>query len=219
MLKRLIDRLLEMGQERIIIIDNGSTYDPLIQYYREIEKNFEILRISENYGHDVMKKLFADPIIIEKYQLNLNNFIYTDCDVIPADECPKDFIQKFNEILRKYQIVKVGFSLHIDDLPDSFEAKQGLIRWESQFWKDKIHDQDIDIDLYPAAIDTTFACQRANEKSVWTNASFRTGPPYIAHHLPWYIDSNNLSEEDHNYIRTAGEFETHFPGRYKKEPD
>jgi hypothetical protein len=220
-LKKLIDRLTEMKQERIVVIDNQSTYEPLLQYYhQEIGKQFDLILMPKNYGHDVWKIIFKDMTFIMKYRLNLDPFIYTDCDVVPSEECPLDFAQRFNEILARYSsVAKVGFSLRIDDLPDSFEAKQRLIRWESQFWKNKIYDHQIKIDLYPAPIDTTFACCRPNISPGWTRHSVRTGSPYLARHLPWYIDSGNLSEEDRYYIRTAKESETHFPGRYFKEPE
>jgi hypothetical protein len=218
MLKRLIDRLLEMGQERIIIIDNGSNYDPLLNYYQEIGNSFEILRMEKNHGYKVFTNLCRDPQFFTRYKLDQENFMYTDCDIVPCEECLPDFVDKWNDILGRYpDIKKVGFGLKIDDLPDSFEAKERLIRWESQFWIDKIHDDETGIDLYPAAIDTGFAMRRANTIPGWTNLSFRTGFPYVARHLPWYIDNNNLSEENQNYIRTASEFDTHFPGRYYKE--
>lgn len=214
-LKKLIDRLIELGQERIIIVDNASTYEPLLQYYQEIGKVFEVLHMPGNYGHRVLTYLWEDPDFVKKYGLDLNNFIYTDNDVVPVDECPCDLVQKFNEVLAKYlTIEKVGLGLKIDDLPDSFDAKEHFIERESKFWKEKIHDQEIGIDLYPAAIDTTFACRRANTIPGGTGESFRTGSPYMARHLTSYIDSRHLSEEDQYYINVARKDETHFPGRY-----
>ena len=33
--------------------------------------------------------------------------------------------------------------------------------------------------------------------------SLRTGPPFVARHLPWYIDPLNLSDEDRYYREHA----------------
>jgi hypothetical protein len=215
----MINRLIELKQEKIVIIDNGSTYEPLLQYYREIEGLFEIMHMHMNHGHSVMTRLFRDDFNFRrKYRLDEINYIYSDCDIVPEEECPKDFIEKFHAVLQKYKVNKVGFGIKIDDLPESFEARDRLIKWESQFWRNKIHDEELGLDLYPAAIDTTFACRRAGTIPRWTGNAFRTGPPYVARHLPWYIDSKNLSEEDRYYSRTTLDVETHFPGRYFSEP-
>ena len=216
MLRRLIDRLTEMRQERIIIIiDNHSNYKPLLDYYEGIRDSFEIIRLQENHGFRIMSKLYGNRHFRETYGLEKNNFIYTDCDVIPSAECPSDFIEKFNAILKKYDtITKVGLGIKIDDLPDSFTAKKKVMRWEAQFWEREIIDDEIGVKLYSAPIDTTFSCQRANTIPGWTESCFRVGNPYVAQHLPWYIDDNNLSDEDQHYLMTARRWETHFPNRY-----
>lgn len=199
-LKRLVDRLSELGQEKIVIIDNKSTYGPLLKYYTEIKDSFDIIYMKGNDGHKVITNLYLDLDFRNRYQLEKINFMYTDCDVVPAEECPADFVEKFDEVLKKYKVEKVGFGLRIDDLPDLFEGKQIVVNWELQFWRSKIRDEDIGIDLYPAAIDTTFSYRRASTVPGWTNNSYRTGTPYVAKHLPWYVDTKNLLEEDQYYI-------------------
>lgn len=199
-LKRLVDRLSELGQEKIVIIDNKSTYGPLLKYYTEIKDLFDIIYMKGNDGHKVITNLYLDLDFRNRYQLEKINFMYTDCDVVPAEECPADFVEKFDEVLKKYKVEKVGFGLRIDDLPDLFEGKQIVVNWELQFWRSKIRDEDIGIDLYPAAIDTTFSYRRAGTVPGWTNNSYRTGTPYVAKHLPWYVDTKNLLEEDQYYI-------------------
>jgi glycosyltransferase involved in cell wall biosynthesis len=215
MLRALINRLMELRQERIIIVDNNSTYEPLLEYYQEIQDSFEIIHVPMNHGCKIMTKLWKDKEFIKKYELDKINFIYTDCDIVPAEECPLDFVEKFNEILEKYRnILKVGFSIKIDDLPMTFKAGGKVVKWEAQFWGNKNFDHQLKVDLYSAPIDTTFSCQRANTRPGWTELSLRTGRPYTARHLPWYINENQLSEEDQHYLKTARPWEIHFPGRY-----
>jgi len=201
MLKKLVDRLVEMKQTRIIIIDNKSTYQPLINYYNQINSTFEIIYMPANYGHGVIGRVYRDPKFREKYQLGKVNFVYTDCDVVPVKECPVDFIEKFNEVLMKYpSIMKVGFGIKIDDLPDCFGGKRWVLNRHAMHWRRKIADKDLNIDLYRSPLDTTFSYRRAGTFPGKDMRSLRTGSPYLVKHLPWYIDSSNLSEEDHYYI-------------------
>jgi hypothetical protein len=219
-LRKMVTRLLEMGQQRIIIVDNGSTYEPLLQYYEEIYKEIELLRMGRNYGYAVMKRIFRDPAFNRNYQLNQENFIYSDDDIVPIEECPSDFIEKFNAVLAKYnRAAKVGFGLKINDIPDSFKCKSNVVKVMETYCREeeKIHDDQIGIDLYPVPIDTTLACGRAGVEPGWTMHALRMGFPYLARHLPWYINSESLSEEDQYYMKVAGIKDTHFPHRWGLE--
>ncbi len=220
-LQKLLDRLDCLKHKRIIIVDNASTYPPLLEFFRDLGQKAEIVRMDKNYGHMVLHQVWAERQLRVHLGLEDMNYIYTDNDMMPEYDCPNDYIEKFSSVLNKYPWVKkVGLSIRIDDLPDTFEKKGILTRWESQFWRRGFRDTELNLDLYHAAIDTTFAMQRAGQRADYVDGSvcLRTGPPYIAKHFPWYIDSKNLSDEDKYYIETAGEFETHFPHRYGKEP-
>jgi hypothetical protein len=198
------------------VVDNASTYEPLLDYfYRDAGRSFTLMNMPKNYGHNVLEILYKDPRFFRRYELGKTNYAYTDCDVIPVEECPMNFIEMFDRILSKYHRAnKVGFSLKIDDLPDTFLAKDHLIKWESQFWTDRLFDDEFKLSIYRAPIDTTFSYQRANTPPGWSDRSIRTGPPLMARHLPWYVDTDNLTEEELYYTRVASEKETHFPGRY-----
>ena len=39
--------------------------------------------------------------------------------------------------------------------------------------------------------------------SVVNAVAVRTDAPYLARHMPWYLDGSNLSEEEANYFATA----------------
>ncbi len=216
-LKKMMDRLLEMGQ-RIVVVDNGSTYEPLLRYYDEIGNVVELIRLGQNHGYAVMKRLFKDPEFSEKYELRSKDFMYSDDDVVPIEECPSDFSEKFARVLRKYtKAAKVGFGLKYDDLPESFSSRANVMRVQESYQMEKIHDSEIGLDLYISPIDTTLALGRAGVEPGWTKHAFRTGFPYLARHLPWYIDSENLSEEDRFYMSAARPKDTHFPHRWGLE--
>jgi hypothetical protein len=186
---------------QIVIIDNKSTYLPLLKYYKTIKDKYEVLMMKKNYGYTVIKDvLWLDESFKKKYRLMTDDYVYSDCDIIPDKDCPKNFLSTFKEILDKYKVDKVGFGLRIDNLPDHYKNKEAVIKWEQQFWRNKI-------DKYcRAPIDTTFALRKAGTCAGHSGNAIRTMAPYIAEHLPWYIDTNNLTDEDrfyHNSIKTS----------------
>lgn len=189
-LKRLIESLANRGYSNIYIIDNNSTYPPLLDYYKVCP--YTVFRLKENLGFKALWKSGLNKRFCNDY------YIYTDSDVVPADYCPNNFIAHFLKILKERPFArKVGFSLRIDNLPDSYRNKAKVIEWESQFYKHPVNDQ-----LYRAPIDTTFALYRPYaglSRSRYVEA-YRTAYPYQAEHLPWYVDTDNLPEEEKYYI-------------------
>lgn len=190
-LKKLINRLDEMGYKTLHIVDNASTYQPLLDYYKTLP--YPIHRNTENMGHLVMLNSdIADPYYPSEF------YAYTDCDVIPAPECPDDFMARFKDLLLRHpEYNKVGFGLKTDDIPDHYANKQDVIGWERQYWNSQIEPG-----AFFAPIDTTFALVRQGKKVGWANA-LRTGPPYVAQHDTWYQDLSNLSEDNVYYITHA----------------
>lgn len=197
-LKQLVAFLEKCNYKNIIIIDNKSTYPPLLEYYKTIP--YKVLLLEENLGYKSLEKL---PLYKE---IRRNYFVYTDSDVVPVEECPEDFMKYFLTQLRKrFWVTKVGFSLKIDDLPECYDKKQQVIDWECQFFEKKIGND------YYAPIDTTFALHKPYAL-ISTRGFFRmirTGAPYEARHMPWYNDSQTLNEEEKYYIANV-EIGTHW---------
>lgn len=188
---KLIDSLEKRGYTNIFIIDNLSTYPPLLDYYKTCR--YTVFRLDQNIG---LTALWTSSI----YKRFKNDFfVYTDSDIVPIEECPDDFLLFFLQTLKKYRLAqKVGFSLKIDDLPDYYAMKKDVIFWEKQFF-----DRKRDEFLYWAPIDTTFALYRPRGKrrhAYYNIEMYRTAFPYMARHLPWYIDSENPDEENRYYI-------------------
>ena len=193
-LKSQIQSLEKRGYTNIYIIDNNSSYLPLLNYY-DTECPYTVFRLKQNMGH---LALWKSGLI---KQFRSQYFVYTDPDIVLDECCPSDFMEQFIRVMRKYPLVeKVGFALRIDDLPDCFEKKQQVINWETQFWQRQIIDNP---PLYKAAIDTTFALYRPYHicGSDLHALNIRVGAPYLAKHMPWYNDSANLSEEETFYIQ------------------
>lgn len=200
--KSLVEYLIERNYKNIYVLDNNSTYPPLLDYYSElIEKGVNIIYLNKNLGFKALEK-------INLYkQLKKNYFVYTDPDVLPINSCPDDFLFYFLKLMKKYpRVQKVGFGLKIDDLPDCFNLKEDVINWEN-----KINGKELEKDVFESQIDTTFALHRPLS-CISTQGRFihiRTKYPYEARHLPWYNDSSNLSEEELYYINSV-EIGTHW---------
>lgn len=191
--KQLIAWLENAGHERIIIIDNDSTYEPLLEWYKTL--NHEIIYVNDNAGQHAPWRIGA----VEKFASN-EYYVVTDPDVIPIEECPHDAIDYFKSILDRFpDRTKVGFNLKIDDIPDHFRFKKEVIAHESKYidW-----ERSSDPDLIFAPIDTTFALYRPNSTAD-ISKSCRTKCPYVARHYPWYLDSDNPGEEEEYYIAHA----------------
>lgn len=124
-LRLLTETLTACGYTNIYILDNASTYPPLLEYYKTCP--FTVFHLNQNLG---FKALWESPL---KKRFCNDYYIYTDSDVIPSDYCPKDFIDYFFKELKKHPFArKIGFSLRIDNIPDSYIHKEEVINLEKQ---------------------------------------------------------------------------------------
>lgn len=197
-LKQLIEFLQKNGYENIVILDNNSTYPPLLRYFESLENDIAIHRLNDNLGHLAFWKREA---IFKQYSKGY--YVVTDPDVVPIDKCPEDFLEEFRKLLdRAHDRTKVGFSLKLADIPDTNPNKSQILQWESQFWKSKIRPS-----AYKAEIDTTFALYRPkyNYNLKHFTKAWRTDYPIQARHGGWYIDIDNLTEEQEFYLKTAND--------------
>lgn len=188
-LKSLINSLEVRGYNNIFILDNASTYEPLLEYYKTTKAT--VIMLGKNIGHKSLWRTNCYKIFYSSY------YAYTDSDVVPCEACPDDFIEYFWNILQRHKYAtKAGFGLRIDDIPEYYNEKKLVLDWESRYWK-----QEVEPDVYRAPIDTTFALYRPFSKSGanWYLKHYRTGGRYVARHLPWYNDSSNLSQEEQYY--------------------
>jgi hypothetical protein len=186
-LKLLVEWLREAGHERIIIVDNASTYPPLCDYLESFKG--QVVRHSKNLGHTA---LWQTPQLAELIQKEW--FVYTDPDVIPDEKCPRDAVAHFYELLLRYKCYeKAGFGLRVDDLPDHYSMKGKVIEWESG-----LYQRELGPGAFAADIDTTFALYRPGTGYCYGPA-IRTRGLYEARHMPWYADSQQLTEESQYY--------------------
>ena len=192
-LQLLIKSLERRGYENLFIIDNASTYEPLLEYYKNCP--YTVFKLEKNVGFLALWKTNIHKNFFKDY------YVYTDSDVVLVDECPDDFLDLFWNTMRKDPFLyKIGLSLKIDDLPDKYSQKKKVIEWESVYYKNKVNEF-----FYSANVDTTFALYRPWYKggaNIYIK-TYRSAFPYQLRHLPWYVDSNNLDEEELFYLENA----------------
>jgi hypothetical protein len=187
-----IDWLERAAVDRIVIVDNASTYEPLLDYLRSTPH--EVVRLEENLGHIAP---WLSGAIAERVGPH-DRYVETDPDVLPDEGCPLDALERFSELLDRHaDTCKVGFGLRIDDLPRHYRHAEAVRQWEAGFWTDEVEPG-----VYRALIDTTFALYREGTPLAMEPA-LRTGRPYVARHLPWYADSSEPSAEQQYYLRHA----------------
>ena len=205
-LQLLLSSLEKRGYENIVILDNDSTYPPLLEFYKRT--SHRVIYLGHNYGYLALWKSGAYK------EFNKSYFVYTDPDLYIDDECPEDFMDHFLKIMKRHPLSsKVGFSLRIDNLPDYFELKERVVEWESQYWI-----KEVEKGVYSAPIDTTFALYRPYTKngSTLLEHHLRVGKPYSMQHLPWYVDKNNLTDNMKYYISHTQQ-QTHWTEQLKEE--
>lgn len=213
-LKQLVDFLLKRGFENIVIIDNLSTYPPLLEYYKTIKPKVKVEYMSKNFGHKVF---FESEMLQKKY--GKGYYVLTDSDIVPNINLPNDFMTILLQYLDMYFRVvnKVGFALKIDDIPNEFPLKDKVIKWEQQFWNFNLSEN-----IYKADIDTTLALYKPSFPTFFNNIDFyrgvRIAGNFEAKHGGWYKDVNNLTDEEKYYILTASSvssWNVDFDGNHK----
>lgn len=192
-LTQLIDWLEAAGHEHIVIVDNDSSYEPLLEYYDNTPH--EVVRLGRNLGHLAP----WEAGIIDQYA-GQKPFVVTDPDVVPAETCPYDAAEFLLGVLeRSPQYCKVGLGLLIHDLPDHFALADHVRRFELRRWK-----EELEPGVWIADTDTTFAVY-PRPGPYAKHPALRTGAPYVARHLPWYQDSGQLTDEERHYRSRARE--------------
>ncbi len=192
MTRNLVEQVRRLDDAVPIIIDNASTWGPLLDWY---ETNpCELIRLRSNIGHHA-------PWLSGVVSHDASEwYVVTDCD-LDLSGVPSDALSVLKVPFSwRSGVVKSGLGLRIDDLP---EWQSEVKRWEQQYWRSPARDG-----YYWAAIDTTFAMYNRSTKLEIATAiqgvkCVRSDSPYIARHLPWYLDCDNLDAENAHYFQTS----------------
>jgi len=195
--RTLCDQIARLDNAVPVIIDNASTWEPLLDWYAS-DCPYEVVRLRENLGQHAP---WLSGVISQD---SAEVYGVTDCD-LDIEGVPVDALARLSEPFswQSARPVKSGLSLRIDDLPP---WQASVRQWESRWWRRVVPGGR----FYFAAIDTTFALYRGDTlhatcMSVANVLCVRSAAPYTARHVPWYLDGENLDEENANYFATAND--------------
>ena len=202
--KKMAEFLSDNGCE-VVMIDNNSTYAPLLEWYSKCP--YKVYRLKENLGH---KCLYTSGILDD----HKDRYYYLTDHDLDLSEVPSDFQEVLMKGFQNPEIIKSGLSLKIDDLPNNSYANIAR-EWETKYWE---RPQDSN-GFYRSEVDTTFALyDREREYSGFPETddffrAVRSPYPYTARHIPWYNTPENITEEEMYYIKSTG---TYWLGHFKE---
>jgi hypothetical protein len=191
-----VEALHSRGYNNITIIDNQSTYPPLLEWYKQSKLDVFYNNITENSCHAFRDLVNSNHPKFK--EITSDWYVFNDSDIIPIESVPDNFIEDLINYAKKYNIQKVGMSIKIDDIDLNYPLNAWVYSYESTYWTNGIIDGDVE--LYPHPIDTTFAVHAPGVIPTWSNNTLRAGVPYIVKHAPFYFDPNNLPEDEKYYL-------------------
>lgn len=180
--KQMAEQCVRLGLNPILL-DNGSTYEPLLEWLERCP--YTVIRVGANAG--------CYGFWNEKRHHDLTSpYIVSDSDLDLTD-VPDDAVDQLRWTLDENpDIAKVGLSLEIDDIPDTYEFKQDVLQWEKPYWTVPRGKH------WLAGVGATFALYDPARNAILDKnfySAIRLDRPYTARHLPWYLDFDQLSDE------------------------
>ena len=173
--RAMVERISRMpGLREIIILDNGSTYRPLLQWYRSIPHRVEFL---ENMGHTAPWTCG----VLDSITTNL--YVVTDPD-LDLSAVPDDCLLKLTQLLRQHpDAKKIGLSLSTEGIPKNSPYSDHVMTYARVLPTLPTVGEG----LVPMPVDTTFAIHDKRLLDKYEICGMRAPAPYVARHVPWEI--------------------------------
>jgi hypothetical protein len=168
-MKQLAETMANQNHE-VIILDNASTYEPLLEYYNNCP--FKVHRLP-NLG----KNALWDSGIYKEVN---EYFVYTDSD-LDVSMVPEDWVEVLMEGFDRFpDLLKSGLSWEENTAPQENPAFALDSMPSSIAWQNKL-----DGGWWGYPIDTSFAINKP--QTPFTISGVRKDRPYTGLHLPWHI--------------------------------
>jgi len=193
MLMNTMEKLSRFGLNKFLILDNQSTYPPLVEFFNLIETPVCILE--ENYGPH---HFTSDGI----YKQLPEFFFLTDPDLEYPDEIPDSLVEDMVALSEKRSWGKIGLALNKDCkhlFTDS--VRLGVDKWESHAWRNVIDNMPNGDPVWEAFTDTTFCLYNKKHFKDFYYAP-RIGGRYTLMHYGWQECRPGSKEENEYYDKT-----------------
>lgn len=190
-LKKMVEDLFRLnGNARINIIDNASTYPPLLDWYNDVKNDIIIHRHSQNKG--------CWSFFYSGYWNACKDdfYIYSDADLELNPNMPSNWQEILMEYHKKYNR-KASLVLRLDDIPES--DLKNKIRIHQQVCWGKTEEENV----WHGVTDMTFSFDA--KKAGYRYESVRIGGDFACRHIPWYLDFDNLPDEERYYLEHLDE--------------
>jgi glycosyltransferase involved in cell wall biosynthesis len=175
----------------VIIVDNGSTYPPLIHWYDR--QTLVPVKRCENLGHGGAWVSGAVSELRSEY------YVVTDSD-LGLQDTPDDTLMVLLEKLQNQpDLGKIGLGLNWQIVFGESPYYNRLMLYESDRWNKSRVIDDVYVDVQ---IDTTFALY--NKPNYFIGGGSMTFP-YVARHYPWELTKKEYEANDEfkYYIKNA----------------
>ena len=189
--KAMVERIKEYdGVGEIIIVDNDSTYPPLLEWYATNPCRIEKLDTNVGMGAPWVSGVVK--------QLNGAPYVLTDPD-LGLEETPDDTLLYLLDKLNTLQLDKVGLGLDWQIVEKKSPYYERLNLYEKSRWNNSPVKDDVYTEVQ---IDTTFALYNVDYYFIGGGS---TTFPYVARHYPWEfsIEEARNSEEFMYYMDNA----------------
>lgn len=207
-LKSMVDQLESRGWTNIIICDNGSTYQPMIDLLDELANKYHVVKWGKNLGPRAYTEDKDICSRMPKY------FIVTDPDLLFNDKMPPNAIDKMKRIVDMYGVSKVGLAIDIDtpEERERFFNPHQVDLWERGYWSRKIQRLPEVDDLYAAPIDTTFSLYNRDKflaeidhvpgRMTCNTSAIRIAGRFTCRHMGWWA-KQPLTDEEYDFYKNT----------------
>jgi len=172
----------------VTLVDQGSTWPSAVQWLADQEAHgwLVLRRGGSTHPHGLWE---WEPF---RQACGSGRYIVTDPDVVPSEDCPEDWVAYLGELLDEFPQAKAGLGLRLDRIPVHYQRREAVLAWEQQFWQQRLAEG-----VFSAPVDTTLALYRplSEVPAFQLESAMRSAPPYVADHLAWYEDLENLTPE------------------------
>lgn len=199
-IQNTIKQLERFDLKKFIILDNGSTYPPLLKWFEKID-----IPVVIDLSNPGPRNFFINQNI---WNILPNYFIVTDPDLQYNHKTPNTLLKDLIEISELMKWPKIGLAL---DTSEENKMVPMVREWEKDYWQLKIATTKYGDPIYLAKTDTTFSLY--NKKFVsrpgvlaW-DADFFTCPRiagnFTCKHWGWYYEKPVPKKEEEFYKNTA----------------